>query len=73
MGTNVCLVAKNENQLIQAYDAAIAAGLNAVKIIDEHHIMPPYFDGRPILTAIGIGPARRSQIHHITKKFSVYK
>ena len=66
LGTNVCLVAKNEYALERAYEQAIAAGLFCDKVIDEHHVMPPHFTGEPILTAIGIGPCRRSEIHHIT-------
>ena len=73
MGTNVCLKAKNLCQLQRAYEEAKAAGLSCELIIDEHHIMPPHFDGKPIITALGIGPAKRSDINHITKRFSVLK
>ena len=73
MGTNVCLIAKNELALERAYEQAIAAGLFCELVIDEHHIMPPHFTGEPILTAIGIGPCRRDEIHHITKRFNCMK
>lgn len=35
--------------------------------------MPPFFDGSPIVTALGIGPATREQIKKITKKFQLVK
>lgn len=70
MGTNVVLKSKNQFQLERAFHAAKAAGIPAELIIDSGHIMPPHFDGSPIITALGIGPARREQIHHITKRFN---
>ena len=73
MGTNVCLIAKNEFALERAYEQAIASGLYCERVIDSGHIMPPHFNGEPILTAIGIGPCRRDEIHHITKRFNCLK
>ena len=73
MGTNVCLIAKNEIALARAYEQAIASGLCCELIIDEHHIMPPHFTGEPIVTALGIGPCCRSDVHHITKQFNCLK
>lgn len=70
MGTNVVLKSKNLFHLERAFHDAKATGLPCVLITDEGHIMPPHFDGRPIITALGIGPARRNDIHHITKKFN---
>ena len=71
MGTNVVLKSKNLNQLERAHRDAMAAGLPCVLIDDEGHIMPPHFDGNPITTALGIGPCKRADIHHISKKFSL--
>ena len=73
IGTKCCLTAKNQDALIQAYERAIEAGIPCSLIIDEHHVMPPHFDGKPIITALGIGPARRHEVHHITKRFSSCK
>ncbi len=73
MGTNVCLKAKNLNAIERAYEEAISAGLPCDLIVDQGHIMPPYFTGEPIITALGIGPCRRSDIEHITKRFSLVK
>lgn len=73
IGTKVCLVAKNQDQLIRAYELAQAQGLPCSLIIDQHHVLPPHFTGEPIITALGIGPARKDEIHHITKRFSLCK
>lgn len=73
LGTNVVLQAKNQFQLERAFREAKAAGISAELIIDSGHIMPPYFDGKPIITALGIGPATRDQIKQITKRFNCLK
>jgi len=33
--------------------------------------MPPFFDGSPIATALGIGPVQRHEVSHITDKFEL--
>ena len=73
LGTNVCLKAKNLNALQRAHYEATAAGLFCEFIVDEHHILPPYFDGKPIITALAIGPCYRRDVQHITKRFSLIK
>ena len=73
LGTNVCLKAKNLNALQRAHYEATAAGLFCEFIVDEHHILPPYFDGNPIITALAIGPCYRRDVQHITKRFSLIK
>jgi len=70
-GTKVVLIADSEDQLRLAYEKATHLGIPASLIIDSGHIMPPHFDGSPIVTALGIGPARRSDIQQITKKFKL--
>lgn len=73
-GTNVVLEAKNLNQLIRAYNEAEAAGLPCILFEDEHHVIPgTAFDGSPIITCLGIGPARRHEVDHITKRFKCVK
>lgn len=71
-GTKVCLKAPNEGQLLRAFREAEAAGLPCSLIIDQHHVHPPHFNGEPIITALGIGPARREECHAILKRFSLY-
>ena len=72
-GTKVVVGARNEEQLLRAYEQAQQAGLPCALIIDSGHIMPPHFTGDPIVTALGIGPARRDEVHAITKKFQLVK
>lgn len=69
-GSKVTLKAKNLNKLIAAYNQALADGLPCAIIVDQQHILPPHFDGNPIITAVGIGPCTKSQCEHITKKFN---
>ena len=73
MGTNICLKSKNLFQLERAFESAKAAKFPCVLITDSGHIMPPHFDGSPIITALGIGPCLRRDIHHITKRFNIWK
>lgn len=68
-GSKVSLKAKNQSQLIKAYSHARALGLPCALVIDRHHILPPHFDGSPILTALGIGPCTKAEVREITKKF----
>ena len=70
LGTNVCLKAKHLWSLERAFEEAKAAGLICELIIDQGHIMLPHFTGEPIVTALGIGPAQKSDVHHITKRFN---
>lgn len=70
MGTNVCLKSKSLHHLERAFHEAKAAEIPCALIQDSGHILPPYFDGSPIITALGLGPCSRDQIHFITKKFS---
>lgn len=69
-GSKVTLKAKNENQLIKAYNDCLDAGIPCAIVVDREHILPPHFDGSPIITALGIGPCTKEEIGHITKKFN---
>lgn len=71
IGTKVCLEASNEFRLLRAYEEAQRAGIPCALIIDQHHILPPHFTGDPIITALGLGPARAGEVRHITKKFNL--
>lgn len=70
LGTKVCLVAKNEQEIRFAHYRAKELKLPCSLIIDSGHIMPPHFDGNPIVTALGIGPCTRDQIDFIVKGFN---
>lgn len=68
-GTKVCLKSKNLEHLLKAEEACIAAGIATFKVIDSG--CQNFFDGKPIVTALGLGPATKEQIKHITKRFQL--
>jgi peptidyl-tRNA hydrolase len=68
-GTKVCLKAKNLEALLRAHARAQCAGIPCSLIIDSG--CPDFFDGQPIITALGLGPANESQIQHITRRFQL--
>jgi PTH2 family peptidyl-tRNA hydrolase len=72
-GSKVILEAKNAQHLINALNKARKLGLPCALIVDQHHIMLPHFTGRPIITAIGIGPCTKAQSREVTKKFQCVK
>ena len=68
-GTKVCLKAKNLDQLLRAEAAAKEAGIPCFLVVDSG--CPNFFNGEPTITALGIGPATKDQVKHITKKFQL--
>lgn len=66
LGTKVVLTAPTEAALRNIHARAISLGLPTALIIDSGHIMPPHFDGSDIVTAVGIGPARRCEVKSVT-------
>lgn len=72
-GTKVILGAKDLDSLRCIYERAKAEGLPCTVITDSGHVMLPHFDGSPIVTAVGIGPVQREEIHHITKRLPLVK
>lgn len=72
-GTKICMWAKNLGQLIRAYRDCQAANIPCEIIIDRNAIMLPHFDGNPIITALGIGPAYKDEMAHITKRYTLIK
>jgi len=72
-GTKVTLSSSNLDQLLRAEAMARSEGLPCALITDSGHVLPPYFDGNPIITALGLGPALRSEVRHITKHFALVR
>jgi PTH2 family peptidyl-tRNA hydrolase len=70
-GTKVCMYAKNQHQLLRAYRDAQKAGLPCILVIDRGHVLPPHFDGKPIITAVGIGPVYQDEVKDITKRYTM--
>lgn len=68
-GSKVTIGAKNLDLLLKAKEKAEIFGLPHALIVDKNHILPPYFDGNPIITALGIGPCTKEEAKNIVKKF----
>lgn len=68
-GSKVVLKAKGLDKLIEVYQKAIGEGLPCALIIDSNHVLPPYFDGSEVITAIGIGPCLKHECKDIIKRF----
>lgn len=68
-GSKITLSAKNQNQLMRAYNEALKAGIPCSIVVDKNHVLPPHFNGEPIITALGIGPCTQEEAKHITKRY----
>ena len=66
-GIKVCLKAKNLNQLERAFAQAKEAGLPCALITDLGYTV---FNGQPTITALGIGPAKKSEVPFL-KRFQL--
>lgn len=71
IGTKICLKAKNLNSLLKIEGKLKVANIPYSLIVDSGHVMPPFFDGSPIVTAIGIGPVYPSKIKNIIKRLKL--
>ena len=68
-GTKVCLSAPTLESLLRALEQARSSGIPYALITDSGH--SSFFDGQPTITALGLGPARRDQVKHITRQFKL--
>ena len=68
-GTKVCLKARSLPELLFVESAARTAGLSTFRVVDSG--CENFFDGKAIITALGIGPATKTQIQPITKKLKL--
>lgn len=68
-GTKVALGAKHEGHIDLVCDEAERLGIPFFRVIDSG--CPNFFDGKPITTAVGLGPARRDQVQSITTRFNL--
>jgi len=68
-GTKVCLQSANFDSLLRAKAEAEASGIPCSLITDSG--CPDFFAGRPVVTALGLGPARNADIKHITRRFQL--
>lgn len=65
MGTKVVL-SGSLDQILRAHHEAKAKGIPCALITDSG--CPNFFNGEPTITALGIGPALRSDVYAITKR-----
>lgn len=68
-GTKICLQVDNLDQLLIAEEKAKEAGLSFFRVVDSG--CQNFFNGEPTITALGIGPSKKREIEHITKKFKL--
>jgi len=68
-GTKVCLACKSLAHLIRAEEEAKAAGIPVFRVVDSG--CENFFNGEPTITALGLGPASKNKIQHITRKFQL--
>ena len=68
-GTKVVLMAPDEPAIHRAYRDACDAGIPCALVTDSGHVLPPHFDGSPIVTALGLGPVPRAAARFITSRF----
>ena len=72
LGTKIILFAPDESALRETEIRATALGIPCALIIDKGHILPPDFNGKPIVTALGIGPITREISDLLTEGFEKY-
>lgn len=68
-GTKICLKSPNLGKLLLAENAAKEAGIPFFRVVDSG--CQNFFNGEPTITALGLGPATKNQIDHITKRFQL--
>jgi peptidyl-tRNA hydrolase len=68
-GTKVCLKVPDLAQLHRVADEVKALGVPTFVVVDSG--CKNFFDGKPTVTALGIGPVTKSQIQNITQSFKL--
>jgi len=68
-GTKICLKVKSLDKLLQAEEQAKISNIPYFRVVDSG--CSNFFNGEPTITALGLGPATKEQIQHITKKFQL--
>jgi len=68
-GTKICLKVSSLSELHRIAYEAKAAGLSTYVVVDSG--CPNFFGGESTVTALGIGPATKEQIQHITNKLKL--
>lgn len=70
-GTKVVLTSRGLHDLLAAQHELDRLGIPHALITDSGHILPPHFDGQPIVTALGFGPATRGEVGRLTRRYAL--
>jgi PTH2 family peptidyl-tRNA hydrolase len=70
-GSKVTVYARDLDEMRNLARLCAKAGVPHALFTDEGHVMPPHFDGRPIVTALGIGPLTRRQARPLVKRLAM--
>lgn len=68
-GSAIVLAAPSLNDLERVADKAAHQGLPWALFEDSGHVLPPFFDGSPIITALAIGPAEKTRIKPLLRAY----
>lgn len=72
-GTKICLAGGSEGDLERLFVTLVSQGVPVVRIVDSGHVEPPDFDGRPVTTALGVGPLFRQDTPRCLKRLPLLK
>lgn len=67
-GTKVCLQGRL-SAILRAHEQAKTEGIPCFLVVDSGCL--DFFGGEPTVTALGIGPASKEQVNHITGRFTL--
>jgi peptidyl-tRNA hydrolase, PTH2 family len=68
-GTKVCLKVPNLPQLYRVENLCKEAGIPTFVVVDSG--CANFFNGKPIVTALGIGPVTKQQLQGITNEYKL--
>lgn len=71
LGTKVCLSVPDEYALLRLKQKLEKHKIPTSLITDSGHVMPPHFDGSPVITALGFGPATKDEVYYLTRKLKL--
>lgn len=72
-GTKLAMAAKNMGTITRIYREARAAGWPCYLVIDRGTVDLPHFTGKPIVTALALGPVFKDEVTSITKLLTFVK
>jgi peptidyl-tRNA hydrolase len=69
LGTKVCLAVPTLEQLLEVERKCKEAGIPCALITDSG--CPDFFEGKPTITALGVGPTKRHETKKILRQFKL--